>query len=162
VEELTRLKRREESLNKQLQDLKQDLRTVDERNQRNEYDAENLVREYNELAVKIGIVPQSAKYAGGQDYELRPDLDSGASDSGKLFSPEVRSKAERAISALRSTLSVTQSETNNDLFTLNEELETVKDQIEECNGTLSTKEHQFNLLNKKFQEEKEVSRGRWW
>ncbi|KAK3818614.1 MAG: hypothetical protein J3Q66DRAFT_368694 [Benniella sp.] len=87
---------------------------------------------------------------------MRLELESakaGASDSGKLFSPEIRSKAERAISALRSTLTVTQSETNNDLFTLNEELETVKDQIEECNGTLSTKEHQ--LLNRKFQEEKE-------
>jgi chromosome segregation ATPase len=64
VEELTRPERREESLNKQLQDLKQDLRNVDERNQRSEYEAENLVREYNELAVKTGIVPQSAKYAG--------------------------------------------------------------------------------------------------
>jgi len=29
---------------------------------------------------------------------------------------------------------VTQNETNNDLFSLNEELKAVKDQIEECNG----------------------------
>jgi len=42
--------------------------------------------------------------------------------------------------ALRSTLSVTQNETNNGLFTLNEELEVVMDQIDECNGTLSTRE----------------------
>ena len=114
-----------------------------------------MVREYNELAVKIGIVPQSAKYAGGRDYELEPDLDSGASDSGNC------SRLKSGV-GLRSTLSVTQRGTNNDLFTLNEELEVVKDQVEECNGTLSTKEHQFHLLNRKFQEEKEVSREGWW
>jgi SMC interacting uncharacterized protein involved in chromosome segregation len=56
VEEITRLERREESLNKQLQDLQQELWTVDDHNQRSEYEAENLVGEYNDLAVKIGTV----------------------------------------------------------------------------------------------------------
>jgi hypothetical protein len=100
--------------------------------------------------------------------------------------------AERAISALRSTLSLTQNETNNDLISLTEELEVVKGQIEECNENSEhkrerevssvatrldkhrdtpialaavdgpTKEHQFNHLNRKFQEEKEASRGGCW
>ncbi|KAK3821773.1 MAG: hypothetical protein J3Q66DRAFT_438546 [Benniella sp.] len=87
VEEPTRLIRREESLNKQLQDLKQELWTVDGRNQ------EAITRQ-----IKIGIVPQSANNAGGRDYELQPDLDRAegceGSDRGMQWNPEHEREGE--------------------------------------------------------------------
>lgn len=158
LQELDRLKRREDGLKQQLHELKLELKTLDERYQQSENQVESLVREYNDLATKIGIVPPSATYAGGLDYALRPNLDSTASDSEKLFSAETRIKAERAISALRSKLTVTHNETSNERIGLQEELDKTTDQIEEYREHLKRKENLLGASNRKFQEEKEVGR----
>ncbi|KAF9355303.1 kinetochore-associated Ndc80 complex subunit ndc80 [Mortierella sp. AD094] len=158
LDERNRLKRREDGLKQQVKDLENELRTLDKRFHLGENEAERLAKEYNALAVKIGIVPTSAKYAAGQDYELRLDLDSASSGSGRIFSVDIKGKAERAVSALRTKVTKDVNETSNELFTLNEELERLKDQVEEENRELQNKEYQLGLLSKKFQEEKDIAR----
>ncbi|KAF8976298.1 kinetochore-associated Ndc80 complex subunit ndc80 [Entomortierella lignicola] len=158
LDERNRLKRREDGLKQQVKDLENELRNLDKRFHMGENEAERLAKEYNALAVKIGIVPTSAKYAAGQDYELRLDLDSATSGSGRIFSVDVKGKSERAISALRSRVTKEVNETSNELFTLKEELERLKDQIEEDNQELQNKEYHLGLLSKKFQEEKDLAR----
>ncbi|KAF9109630.1 kinetochore-associated Ndc80 complex subunit ndc80 [Mortierella sp. AM989] len=159
LEERSRLKRREDALKQQVKDLENELRSLDKRSQFGESEAERLTKEYNALAVKIGIVPTSAKYAAGQDYELRLDLDSASSGSGRIFSVDVKGKAERAVSALRIKVTKDVNETSNELFSLNEELERLMDQVEEENRELQNKEYQLGLLSKKFQEEKDLARS---
>ncbi|KAI8602225.1 HEC/Ndc80p family-domain-containing protein [Dissophora ornata] len=155
LEERNRLRRREESLKQQLNDLENEIRTIDKRYQDGEIEAERLVKEYNEMAVKIGIIPRSAKYASGQDYELILNLDNARSGSGRLYSIDVKSKAERAISALRVQLTKAANETSNEILVLREELEHLKDQIDEYNEVLNAREYQLGLMSKKHQEEKE-------
>ncbi|KAI7830403.1 HEC/Ndc80p family-domain-containing protein [Gamsiella multidivaricata] len=157
LEERNRLRRREDSLNQQLQDLENELRTLDKRRQDGEIEAERLAKEYNELAVKIGIVPRSAKHANGQDYELRLDLDNVT--SGKLYSVDIKGKTERTISALRTQLVNSTNETSNELFVLKEELDRLKDQVEESVEELNSKEYQLNLQAKKYQDDKEAARA---
>ncbi|KAF8936374.1 kinetochore-associated Ndc80 complex subunit ndc80 [Dissophora ornata] len=158
LEERNRLRRREESLKQQLNDLENEIRTIDKRYQDGEIEAERLVKEYNEMAVKIGIIPRSAKYASGQDYELILNLDNARSGSGRLYSIDVKSKAERAISALRVQLTKAANETSNEILVLREELEHLKDQIDEYNEVLNAREYQLGLMSKKHQEEKEAAR----
>ncbi|KAF9929244.1 kinetochore-associated Ndc80 complex subunit ndc80 [Modicella reniformis] len=156
LEERTRLKRRDETLKEQLQDLENTLRNLDDRRQNGEYEADSLAKEYNELAGRIGIVPRTAQYAGDQDYELRLDLDNAASGSERVYPIDVRIRIERAISALRTRLTLTANETSNELFNLKEELEGQLDQIEECDEQFNMKDYQMSLLSKKYQEEKEI------
>ncbi|KAF9432079.1 kinetochore-associated Ndc80 complex subunit ndc80, partial [Entomortierella beljakovae] len=158
LEERNRLKRREELLLHQILELEEEQRGLDNRYQASETEAESLAKEYNSLAVKIGIVPTSAKYAAGQDYELRLDLESAISGSGRIFSVDVKGKVEGAISALRTKFTKELNDISNDLFTLTEELERLKDQVEEKGQELQNKEYQLGLLSRKLQEEKELSR----
>ncbi|KAI1311614.1 kinetochore-associated Ndc80 complex subunit ndc80 [Mortierella claussenii] len=158
LEERNRLKRREDGLKQQVKDLENEQRSLDKRFQQGEAEAERLAKEYNALAVKIGMVPQSAKHANGQDYELQLDLDNAMSGAGKMFSVDIKGKAERAVSALRTKVTKDVNETSNELFGLNEELERLKDQVEEDSRELQNKEYQLGLLSKKYQEEKEITR----
>jgi SMC interacting uncharacterized protein involved in chromosome segregation len=156
LEERNRLRRKEDSLKQQVNDLENEQRGLDKRIQEGEIEAERAIKEYNALAAKIGIVPASAKHAGGQDFELRLDLDNAISGSGKLYSTETKSKAERTVSALRNQLTTNVNKTENELMILKEELDHIDDQIADKTADIRIKEYQLGLLTKKYQEDKEV------
>ncbi|KAG0320328.1 kinetochore-associated Ndc80 complex subunit ndc80 [Dissophora globulifera] len=158
IEERNRLKRREDNLKQQQDDLENEIRTLEEQDQNIEMEAERMAKEYNAMAVKIGIVPSTAKYANGQDYELTLHLENARSGSGQLYSIDIKGKAERTISALRVQLTKSANETSDQLLLLREELERLKDQIDEYNEELNSKEYHLGLMSKKFQEEKETAR----
>ncbi|KAK3843343.1 MAG: HEC/Ndc80p family-domain-containing protein [Linnemannia gamsii] len=158
LDERNRLRRKEDGLKKQVSELEDEQRTLDKRFQDGESEAERLIKEYNALAGKIGIVPTSGKYAGGQDYELRLDLDNAISGSGKLYSTETKIKAERTVSALRNQLTTNVSGTENELMVLKEELDHLDDQIADKTADIRIKEYQLGLLTKKYHEDKEAAR----
>ncbi|KAF9921409.1 kinetochore-associated Ndc80 complex subunit ndc80 [Linnemannia zychae] len=158
LEERNRLRRKEDSLKEQVNDLEEDQRLLDKRFQEGESEAERLIKEYNALAVKIGIVPSSAKHAGGQDFELRLDADNAITGVGKLYSVETKNKAERAVSALRNQYTVSVNKTENELMSLKEDLDHLEEQIADKNGEIRIKEYQLGLLTKKYQEDKEAAR----
>jgi SMC interacting uncharacterized protein involved in chromosome segregation len=156
LEERNRFRRKEDSLKQQVSELEEEQRTFDKRYQDGEGEAERLISEYNALAVKIGIVPTSGKHAGGQDFELRLDLDNAISGSGKLYSTETKNKAERTVSTLRNQFTTNVNRTDNELMGLKEDLEHLDDQIADKTGEIRIKEYQHGLLSKKHQEDKEV------
>ncbi|KAF8948864.1 kinetochore-associated Ndc80 complex subunit ndc80 [Haplosporangium gracile] len=158
IEERNRLRRKEDSLKQQVSALEDKQRTLDKRFQDGESEAERLITEYNTLAVKIGIVPSSAKHAGGQDFELRLDLDNAISGSGKLYSIETKNRAERTVGALRNQFTTNVNKTENELMGLKEDLDHLEDQIADKNAEIRIKEYQFGLLSKKHQEDKESVR----
>ncbi|KAG9066178.1 kinetochore-associated Ndc80 complex subunit ndc80 [Linnemannia hyalina] len=158
IEERNRLRRKEDSLKQKVSDFEEEQRTLDKRFQEGESEAERLITEYNVLAVKIGIVPRSGKHAGGQDFELRLDLDNAISGTGSLYSIETKNKAERTVGALRNQFTTNVNETENELMALKEDLDHLEDQIADKNAEIRIKEYQFGLLSKKHQEDKESAR----
>ncbi|KAF9320057.1 autophagy protein, partial [Linnemannia elongata] len=158
IEERNRLRRNEDRLKQQVSDLEEQQRTLDKRFQEGESEAERLITEYNALAVKIGIVPRSGKHAGGQDFELRLDLDNAISGTGRLYSIETKNMAERTVGALRNQFTTNVNGTENELMTLKEDLDHLEDQIADKNAEIRIKEYQFGLLSKKHQEDKESAR----
>lgn len=156
IEERNRLRRNEDRLKQQVSDFEEQQRTLDKRFQEGESEAERLIAEYNALAVKIGIVPRSGKHAGGQDFELRLDMDNAISGTGRLYSIETKNMAERTVGALRNQFTTNVNGTENELMTLKEDLDHLEDQIADKNAEIRIKEYQFGLLSKKHQEDKEV------
>ena len=153
--ECSRLRRREEGLKQQLLDIKKQQDELEKRFQSAESEAEQRVKEYNALAMKVGLIPASAKYAHGQDLELRLDVD-GARTGEKLYNVDTKAKAEKVISTLRNQFTMEVNKIGNELAALQEELDRLDEQIEDDNTELRDKEHQLNMLTKKYQDEKEV------
>ncbi|KAF9087081.1 kinetochore-associated Ndc80 complex subunit ndc80 [Mortierella sp. AD031] len=159
LEERNRLRRKEDGLKQQVADLEEEQRALDKRFQEGENEAERLIKEYNALAVKIGIVPTSGKHAGGQDFELRLDLDNAISGSGRLYSTETKNKAERTVSTLRNQFTTNVNKTENEIMGLKEDLDHLEDQIADKTAEIRIKEYQLGLLTKKHQEDKETARA---
>ncbi|KAF9586697.1 kinetochore-associated Ndc80 complex subunit ndc80 [Lunasporangiospora selenospora] len=159
LDERNRLRRREENLKQQCTNNENELRTLEKRFVDGENEAEKLVREFNALAVKIGIVPISAKYAAGQDYELRLDLDKAVSGTGKVYSLDVKTRTEKTISGLRNQFTRDFNTSSDEYVSLKQELEILEDSIEEGTEKLRIKEYQLSQLNKKYHEEKEATRA---
>ncbi|KAF9933118.1 autophagy protein [Mortierella alpina] len=156
--ECSRLRRREEGLKQQLLDIKTQKDELEKRFQSAESEAEQRVKEYNALAMKVGLIPASAKYAHGQDLELRLDVD-GARTGEKLYNVDTKAKAEKVISTLRNQFTMEVNKIGNELAALQEELDRLDEQIEDDNTELRDKEHQLNMLTKKYQDEKENARA---
>ncbi|KAF9289013.1 autophagy protein [Mortierella alpina] len=156
--ECSRLRRREEGLKQQLLDIKKQKDELEKRFQSAENEAEQRVKEFNALALKVGLIPASAKYAHGQDLELRLDVD-GARTGEKLYNVDTKAKAEKVISALRNQFTMEVNKIGNELAALQEELDRLDEQIEDDNTELRDKEHQLNMLTKKYQDEKENARA---
>ncbi|KAF9961735.1 kinetochore-associated Ndc80 complex subunit ndc80 [Mortierella alpina] len=152
--ECSRLRRREEGLKQQLLDIKKQKDELEKRFQSAESEAEQRVKEYNALAMKVGLIPASAKNAHGQDLELRLNVD-GARTGEKLYNVDTKAKAEKVISALRNQFTMEVNKIGNELAALQEELDRLDEQIEDDNTELRDKEHQLNMLTKKYQDEKE-------
>jgi len=68
IDEQSKLQRKEESLRQHVKNLENEQRSLDKRFRENEVKAEEVAKEYNDLAIRTGFVPMSAKYAGGKDY----------------------------------------------------------------------------------------------
>ncbi|CAO3569908.1 unnamed protein product [Mortierella alpina] len=156
--ECSRLRRREEGLKQQLLDIKKQKDELEKRFQSAESEAEQRVKEYNALAMKVGLIPASAKYAHGQDLELRLNVD-GARTGERLYNVDTKAKAEKVISALRNQFTMEVNKVGNELAALQEELDRLDEQIEDDNTELRDKEHQLNMLTKKYQDEKENARA---
>ncbi|KAF9178314.1 autophagy protein [Haplosporangium sp. Z 767] len=159
LDDRNRLRRREESLKQQILELKEEKRALDKRLQDGEREAERKVKEYHVLAMKIGIIPLSGKHSGGQDLELRLDLDNAKSGSGKLYSMDTKTSAERAVSALRNQLTKEVNKTGDELVILKEELEHLEEQITDDTAELQAKEYQLSLTNKKHHEERDNAKA---
>ncbi|KAF9414822.1 kinetochore-associated Ndc80 complex subunit ndc80 [Podila epigama] len=164
LEERNGLRRRENGLSQQLADLENQQRTLERRFVDGELEAERVAKEYNALATRVGIVPMTAKYAKGQDYELRLHLENatqasmGGASSSALYSIDIKGQAEQVVSALRNQLNRDANDCNMELSTLHEELEILNDTIADDKSDLHLKEMQYNSLTKKYQEEKENAR----
>lgn len=161
LEERNGLRRRETGLKQQVSELENQHRALEKRFSDGEVEAERLAKEYNALAVKIGIVPTTAKYSKGQDLELRLRLENASltSSSGgyaPLYSVDIKGKVEHTVSALRNQLNRDANQTNMELSTLQEDLETLNDTLADDESELRFKESHNTILNKKYQEEKEV------
>ncbi|KAF9574844.1 autophagy protein [Mortierella alpina] len=156
--ECSRLRRREEGLKQQLLDIKKQKDELEKRFQSAEGEAEQRVKEYNALAMKVGLIPASARYAHGQDLELRLDVD-GARTGEKLYNVDTKARAEKVISTLRNQFTMEVNKIGNELSALQEELDRLDEQIEDDNTELRDKEHQLNMLTKKYQDEKENARA---
>ncbi|KAG0262704.1 autophagy protein [Mortierella polycephala] len=159
LDDRNRLRRREDNLKQQILELKEERRALDKRFQDGEREAERKVKEYHVLAMKIGVIPLSGKHSGGQDLELRLDLDNAKSGSGKMYSMETKTSAERTVSSLRNQLTMEVNKTGDELVILKEELEHLDEQITDDTGELQAKEYQLSLTNKKHHEERENARA---
>ncbi|KAG0014736.1 kinetochore-associated Ndc80 complex subunit ndc80, partial [Podila clonocystis] len=165
LEERNGLRRREAGLKQQVSELENQHRALEKRSSDGEVEAERLAKEYNSLSVKIGIVPTTAKYAKGQDLEMRLHLENAtltSSSSGghaPLYSVDIKGKAEQIVSALRNQLNRDANQTNMELSTLQEDLETLSDTLADDESELRFKESHNAIQNKKYQEEKENARN---
>ncbi|KAI9232773.1 MAG: HEC/Ndc80p family-domain-containing protein [Podila humilis] len=167
LEERNGLRRREAGLKQQVSELENQHRVLEKRFSDGEIEAERRAKEYNSLAVKIGIVPSTAKYAKGQDFELRLHLENASRITSSstigghapLYSVDIKGKAEQTVSALRNQLNRDANQTNMELSTLQEDLETLSDTLADDESELRFKESHNAMLNKKYQEEKENARN---
>ncbi|GJJ77915.1 kinetochore protein NDC80 [Entomortierella parvispora] len=158
IDERNKLRRKEESLRQHIRNLDNEQRSLDKRFQENEAKAEEVAKEYNDLAIRAGIVPISAKYAGGKDYELQLDLDSTLTGSGNIYTVDIKG-AERAVSALRNQFTKEVNRVSSELAVMKEEYDQLEDQFDDESTDLRMIDREYFNLNKKYQEEKDAARS---
>lgn len=148
LKERSRLKRQDDEWKMSLQMLEDEGRDLQERRQQSQLKAETLVIENHELSAKL----RHDEDQDSRDNGPRPILGSPSF----WWSKDVRIKVKGIVSGLRAKFDKGVTEISDELFILQEQLESLNDAIEEHQQRLNGKDYNFGQLTRKIQEEKEV------
>ncbi|XP_031567459.1 kinetochore protein NDC80 homolog [Actinia tenebrosa] len=157
--DVLRIKKEKQELMKQLQQLEKHRDQLDQQiwDQEMQYakiheETEKNIREYNETARKLKLIPTTAENAHGFDFELHFDPQQTYSSIQSYF----KDKLKPALIELQAQLSDRTRQLQTQIMTEDEALDQVSDMINERQEELDALEARQAAFDKEFERKKEV------
>ncbi|KAF0548789.1 Kinetochore protein NDC80 [Gigaspora margarita] len=113
-------------------------------------DIEKLIQYYNTSLYRVGLLPSSAQYADGKDYELSLDVNADRID--KIISLDLRNYVRTKLSEVREKFNSEYDKIQEQITLISEEIHRLSDDNADKEIDLNTLEDNKNILARQFDE----------
>ncbi|CAG8628405.1 20029_t:CDS:10 [Cetraspora pellucida] len=113
-------------------------------------DIEKLIQYYNTSLYRVGLLPSSAQYADGKDYELSLDVNADRID--KIISLDLRNYVRTKLSEVREKFNSEYDKIQEQITLISEEIHRLSDDNTDKEIDLNTLEDNKNILARQFEE----------
>ncbi|CAG8765199.1 12791_t:CDS:10, partial [Gigaspora rosea] len=113
-------------------------------------DIEKLIQYYNTSLYRVGLLPSSAQYADGKDYELSLDVNADRID--KIISLDLRNHVRTKLSEVREKFNSEYDKIQEQITLISEEIHRLSDDNADKEIDLNTLEDNKNILARQFDE----------
>ncbi|CAG8736085.1 11445_t:CDS:2, partial [Acaulospora colombiana] len=118
---------------------------------------EKQIQYYNTSLYRVGLLPSTAQYADGKDYELSLDTDADRID--KVISLDLRNFVRVKLSEVRENFNCEYDKIQEQMNQISEEIHRLGDDIAEKEMDLKTLDENKNILAQQFEEIKQLEQG---
>ncbi|CAG8497301.1 5697_t:CDS:10 [Acaulospora morrowiae] len=118
---------------------------------------EKQIQYYNTSLYRVGLLPSSAQYADGKDYELSLDTDADRID--KVISLDLRNFVRVKLSEVRENFNCEYDKIQEQMNQISEEIHRLCDDIAEKEMDLKTLDENKNILAQQFEEIKQLEQN---
>ncbi|CAG8787093.1 21542_t:CDS:10, partial [Dentiscutata erythropus] len=118
-------------------------------------DIEKQIQYYNTSLYRVGLLPSSAQYADGKDYELSLDVNADRID--KIISLDLRNYVRTKLSEVRENFNSEYDKIQEQITLISEEIHRLSDDNADKEIDLNTLEDNKNILARQFEEVKQES-----
>ncbi|RHZ76465.1 hypothetical protein Glove_197g56 [Diversispora epigaea] len=118
---------------------------------------EKQIQYYNTGLYRVGMLPSSAQYAKGENYEISLDTDADRID--KMISLDLRNFVTVKISEVRESFNCEYDKTQEQINQISEEIHHICDDIADKEMDLKTLEENKSILTRQFEEVKQLEQN---